>query len=278
MTDSSPPNTEKLNMENKEKIILVTNDDGIFAAGLHNLVEAVRDLGRVYVVAPDSPQSGKGHAVTLRKPLWFNRVDTFGEIEAWESSGTPVDCVKWAKNVLLKNKTIDLCVSGINHGANYSINIIYSGTMSAAMEAAFEGIHSVGFSLLDFSPDADFTEAKKSAAEISRFVLAQKPDPHQPLLLNVNIPALPAHQIKGTKVCRQAHARWVEEFKEAHDPQGNKYYWLAGEFVNLDRGQDTDVKALEDGYISVVPCQFDLTRYEAFDQLTELHHEKKKVG
>lgn len=265
-------------MKEKEKIILVTNDDGIFAPGLHNLVEAVRDLGKVYVVAPDSPQSGKGHAVTLREPLRFNAVDSFDGIEAWESSGTPVDCVKWAKNVLLKNKTIDLCVSGINHGPNYSINIIYSGTMSAAMEAAFEGIHSVGFSLLDFSLDADFTEARKSAAEISRFVLSQPPNPKRPLLLNVNIPALPKHKLKGMKLCRQANARWVEEFKEARDPQGNKYYWLAGEFVNMDRGEDTDVQALEEGYISIVPCQFDLTDYHVFDQLTELHHERKEVG
>src|SRR5699024_6517006 len=193
-------------MEDKQKTILVTNDDGIFAPGLHNLVEAVRDLGRVYVVAPDSPQSGKGHAVTLREPLRFNRVHPFGEIEAWERSGTPVDCVKWAKNVLLKNKTIDLCVSGINHGANYSINLIYSATMSAAMEAAFEGIHSIGFSLLDFSIDADFTEARKRAAEISRFVLTQETNAHQPLLINVDIAHLPANGLNGMLFCRPDHA------------------------------------------------------------------------
>lgn len=257
-------------MADKEKIILVTNDDGMFAPGIHALVDAVRDLGKIYVVSPDSPQSGKGHAVTLRDPLRFNRVNTFEDIEAYECSGTPVDCVKWAKNVLLKNETIDLCVSGINHGANYSINIIYSGTMSAAMEAAMEGIHSVGFSLLDYSFEADFTASSKVARKISNYILSLEKDRHDPLLLNVNIPALPAGEVKGIKVCRQANARWVEEFQEGEDPHGMKYYWLAGEFVNMDTGNGTDVQALDEGYISVVPCQFDLTDYPAFDKLKGL--------
>lgn len=257
-------------MENREQVILVTNDDGMSAPGLHALVNAVRNLGKVYVVSPDSPQSGKGHAVTLREPLRFNPVKTFEGIEAYECSGTPVDCVKWAKNILLKNNTIDLCVSGINHGANFSINIIYSGTMSAAMEAALEGIHSVGFSLLDFSFDADFTESAKVATKISTYMLALDKDPKNPLLLNVNIPALPAEELKGIKLCRQADARWVEEFKEGKDPRGMKYYWLAGEFVNMDTGNGTDVQALEEGYISVVPCQFDLTNYQAFEKLSGL--------
>lgn len=261
-------------MSNNEKTILVTNDDGMFAPGLHALIEAVQDLGTVYVVSPDSPQSGKGHAVTLREPLRFKRVRTFDGIEAYECSGTPVDCVKWAKNVLLKNQSIDLCVSGINHGANYSINIIYSGTMSAAMEAALEGIHSVGFSLLDFSFEADFSHSKKVASQVSRFLLSKERNPKQPLLLNVNIPALPSQEIKGMKICRQANARWVEEFQEGKDPQGMKYYWLAGEFVNMDSGGGTDVQALEDGYVSVVPCQFDLTDYTAFDKLEGLNDDE----
>ncbi len=257
-------------MTEKEKIILVTNDDGMFAPGIHALVNAVRHLGKVYVVSPDSPQSGKGHAVTLRMPLRFNRVTTFEGVEAYECSGTPVDCVKWAKNVLLRNETIDLCVSGINHGANYSINIIYSGTMSAAMEAAMEGIHSVGFSLLDFSFAADFSESAKIARKISEYVLSLEKDRHHPLLLNVNIPALPAEELKGIKICRQANARWVEEFQEGVDPHGMKYYWLAGEFVNMDTGDGTDVTALDEGYVSVVPCQFDLTDYPALEKLNDL--------
>lgn len=259
---------------NKEKIILVTNDDGMFAPGIHSLVNAVRDLGKVYVVSPDSPQSGKGHAVTLREPIRFNRVKTFEDIEAWECSGTPVDCVKWAKNILLKNETIDLCVSGINHGANASINIIYSGTMSAAMEAAMEGIHSVGFSLLDFSFEADFSASERIANRVSKYVLGLEPDTNGPILLNVNIPAIPEDKLKGIKICRQANARWKEEFQEGIDPRGMKYYWMAGELFNLDNGQDTDLQALEDGYVSVVPCQFDLTDYPTLRNLNGLMNDQ----
>lgn len=257
-------------MTSKEKVILVTNDDGMFAPGIHALVNAVSDLGKVYIVSPDSPQSGKGHAITLREPIRFNRVKTFDDIEAYECSGTPVDCVKWAKNVLLKNETIDLCVSGINHGANASINIIYSGTMSAAMEAAMEGIHSVGFSLLDFSFEADFSPAAKVARQISEYVLNQDIDPQHPILLNVNIPALSEDDLKGIRICRQANARWVEEFQEGKDPRGMKYYWMAGELANMDSGKDTDIQALEDGYVSVVPCQFDLTDYPTLEKLNGL--------
>ena len=257
-------------MTTKERVILVTNDDGMFAPGLHALVNAVKDLGRIYVVSPDSPQSGKGHAITLREPIRFNRVNTFEGIEAYECSGTPVDCVKWAKNVLLKNESIDLCVSGINHGANASINIIYSGTMSAAMEAAMEGVHSVGFSLLDLSFEADFTAAGSVARQVSEYVLTFEKAPHDPLLLNVNIPALPNGELKGIKICRQANARWVEEFQEGKDPRGMKYYWMAGELANMDKGEDTDIEALENGFVSVVPCQFDLTHYPALGRLNGL--------
>src|SRR5690606_17404139 len=186
---------------------------------------------------------------------------------AYECSGTPVDCVKWATKVLLKDQVIDLCVSGINHGANASINIIYSGTMSAAMEAAMEGIHSVGFSLLDFSFEADFSAAEAVARQISEYMLTLEERPLRPLLLNVNIPAVPQEQLKGIKVCRQANARWVEDFQEGVDPRGMKYYWMAGELINLDEGSDTDIYALDHGYVSVVPCQFDLTDYNALDKL-----------
>ncbi|HLT92984.1 MAG TPA: 5'/3'-nucleotidase SurE [Membranihabitans sp.] len=254
-------------MSEKEKVILVTNDDGMFAPGLHALVKAMKGLGRIYIVSPDSPQSGKGHGITLRDPIRFNRVYTFDGVEAYECSGTPVDCVKWATKVLLKDQVIDLCVSGINHGANASINIIYSGTMSAAMEAAMEGIHSVGFSLLDFSFEADFSAAEAVARQISEYMLTLEERPLRPLLLNVNIPAVPQEQLKGIKVCRQANARWVEDFQEGVDPRGMKYYWMAGELINLDEGSDTDIYALDHGYVSVVPCQFDLTDYNALDKL-----------
>lgn len=251
-------------------LILVTNDDGMFAPGLKALVESVSDFGEIVVVAPDSPQSAKGHAITIADPLRLNKVNIFPEIQAYECSGTPVDCVKLAKNVLLKDRKIDLCVSGINHGSNASINIIYSGTMSAAMEASLEGCHSIGFSLLDYAFDADFEPCKFFIRKLVTEVL--KTPANKQLFLNVNFPKLPLDQIKGIKVCRQAEARWVEEFKEAMDPREQKYYWLTGKFINDDTGTDTDVFALENGYVSVVPCGHDLTDYKAISEITFLEN------
>lgn len=249
-------------------LILVTNDDGIVAPGIRALVEVASEMGEVVVVAPDSPQSGKGHAITIHDPLRLKKVNVFSGIEAWECSGTPVDCVKLAKHVVLKDRQIDLCVSGINHGSNASINILYSGTMSAAMEAALEGIRSIGFSLLDFSFDADFAPVKPWAKKIMAFMLNRPFQPGQ--LLNVNIPKLPESSIKGLRVCRQADARWVEKFVEGRDPSGQPYYWLTGEFINQDQGTDTDVWALENGYVSVVPSIHDLTNYAAIQELAAL--------
>lgn len=249
-------------------LILVTNDDGIVAPGIRALVEVASLLGDVVVVAPDSPQSGKGHAITIHEPLRLNKVNIFPGIESWESSGTPVDCVKLAKNVVLKDRQIDLCVSGVNHGSNASINIIYSGTLSAAMEASLENIRSVGFSLLDFSFDADFEPAKPWIRHIIEFMLARPFKTGQ--LLNVNIPKLPAEQIKGLRLCRQADARWKEKMVEGRDPSGQPYYWLSGEFYNNDMAEDTDIWALKNGYISVVPSMHDLTSYPALESLKDL--------
>jgi 5'-nucleotidase len=253
----------------KKPLILVTNDDGLFAPGIKALVEVASKLGDVIVVAPDSPQSGMGHAITIHNPLRLNKVSTFGNIEAYECNGTPVDCVKLAKHVILKDRKVDLCVSGINHGSNASINIIYSGTLSAAMEASLEGIDSIGFSLLDYSFDADFDPSMPFVEKIMRFVLEH--GLQKTKLLNVNIPKLKSGEIKGMRVCRQANARWVEEFMESEDPRGQKYYWLTGKFVNEDEGEDTDVWALENGFISIVPSQHDLTDYKAVTSLSDLH-------
>lgn len=254
----------------KEKpIILVTNDDGITAPGIKSLVEAARTLGKVIVVAPDKAQSGMGHAITIGHPLRMDKVDMFEGVEAWQTSGTPVDCVKLAVDKILHRKP-DLCISGINHGANHSINVIYSGTMSAAMEAAIESIPSIGFSLLDYKFEADFTAAKHYAHEIIKTVLDKKLDKH--LLLNVNIPSVPFELIKGIKVCKQAYAKYKEEFAERLDPHGKKYYWLTGEFINFDKAKDSDVWALKNNYVSVVPVQFDLTNYTLKNVL-----EKKKL-
>ncbi len=249
-------------------LILVTNDDGIVAPGIRALVEVAAELGEVVVVAPDSPQSGKGHAITIHDPLRLKKVKVFDHIEAWECSGTPVDCVKLAKHVVLKDRKIDLCVSGINHGSNASINIIYSGTLSAAMEASLEDIKSVGFSLDNFSFEADFEPAKFWVRRIMAYALAQPFESGN--LLNVNIPKLPADQLMGLRVCRQADARWVEKFVEGRDPSGQPYYWLSGQFVNNDSAEDTDVWALQNGYISVVPAMHDLTNYKAMHGLRKL--------
>ena len=248
----------KAQRKKQQPVILVTNDDGITAPGIRNLVEAVKDLGKVIVVAPDKPQSGMGHAITIGQPLRLAPVHEFEGIEAYQCTGTPVDCVKLAVDKVLHRKP-DLCLSGINHGANHSINVIYSGTMSAAVEAAIESIPSIGFSLLDYSIEADFEPAKKYARFLVKQMLSHKLDKHT--VLNVNIPAVPDELIKGIKICRQAYAKYEEDFLERADPNGRKYYWLTGEFVNFDKGTDTDVWALKNNYVSVVPVQFDLTNY-----------------
>lgn len=254
MAKASKKTTKKKDLP----VILITNDDGITAPGIQNLVEAVKDLGKIVVVAPDKPQSGMGHAITIGHPLRLHPVNSFEGIEAWQCSGTPVDCVKLAVDKILHRKP-DICLSGINHGANHSINVIYSGTMSAAVEAAIESIPSIGFSLLDYSIDADFTAARKYARLITETMLKKPLDKH--LILNVNIPPIEDRLIKGVKVCRQAYAKYDEDFVERKDPTGRRYFWLTGEFKNLDKGKDTDVWALENNYISLVPVQFDLTNY-----------------
>jgi 5'-nucleotidase len=255
----------KAKKKKTQPVILITNDDGITAPGIHNLVEAVKDLGKIIVVAPDKPQSGMGHAITIGQPLRLTSVNTFfAGVESYQCSGTPVDCVKLAVDKILRRKP-DLCLSGINHGANHSINVIYSGTMSAAVEAAIESIPSVGFSLLDYSIDADFTAARQYARIIVEQMLKKTPEKHT--VLNVNFPPVAPELIKGIRICRQAYAKYEEDFVERNDPNGRKYYWLTGEFVNFDKGKDTDVWALKNNYVSVVPVQFDLTNYQLKDKL-----------
>ncbi len=249
-------------------LILVTNDDGIAAPGLAALVEVARQLGQVIIVAPDSPQSGQGHAITLEDPLRLKRVDIFDGIEAYECTGTPVDCVKLAKHVVARGRTIRFCASGINHGSNAGVNVIYSGTMSAAMEASLEGITSVGFSLLDYRWEASFEAAKPFVREIIELGLGGGFG--EAKLLNVNIPTGRETPIQGVKVCRQADARWVEEFQEGTDPRGQSYYWLTGKFVPNDVVEGTDIFALDRHYVSVVPCMHDLTQHAALAGLRVL--------
>lgn len=242
----------------KHPVILVTNDDGITAPGIRNLILAAQPFGTVVVVAPDAPQSGMGHAITIGRPLRLDRVNTFDDlgVEAYQCSGTPVDCVKLAHDVVLKRKP-DICLSGINHGSNASINVIYSGTMSAAMEAAIEGIPSVGFSLMDFNFDADFRVSQQVAKDVlSRMIGTELPTP---FLLNVNIPKLEPTAFKGIRICRQADAKWAEHFDKRVDPRGRDYFWMTGRFVNNDEGENTDIEALKDGFASLVPIQIDFT-------------------
>ncbi len=250
-------------MENKP-LILVTNDDGITAPGIRALIEVMKEIGEVVVVAPNSPQSGMGHAITVNNTIFLEKISIDKEIDEYSCSGTPVDCVKIAIDQILKRKP-DLCVSGINHGTNSATSVIYSGTMSAAVEAGMNQIPAIGFSLCDFSWNADFEQAKPFVKLITKQLLShQLPEG---VVLNVNIPKLQAEQIKGVKICRQANATWVENFDERINPNGKKYYWLTGTFVNHDKGEDTDEWALANGYVSVVPVQYDLTAYHAIQQL-----------
>ena len=247
----------------KRPLILVTNDDGITAPGIRTLISVMNEIGDVVVVAPDGPQSGMGHAVTIDDTLYCNeiKVDNGPQIE-YKSSGTPADCVKFAVSEILDRKP-DLCVAGINHGSNSSINVIYSGTMSAAVEAGVESIPAIGFSLLDYSWNANFEPLKSYIKQIALNVLENSlPDG---VVLNVNFPK--AETFKGVKICRQARANWVEEFDKRINPQGRVYYWLTGNFVNMDKGEDNDEWALANNYISIVPVQFDLTAHHFIKKL-----------
>ena len=249
----------------RKPLILVTNDDGITAPGVRTLISVMQEIGDVIVVAPDKPQSAMGHAITINNTLYLNKISApDAEVTEYSCSGTPVDCVKMAVSEILKQKP-DLCVSGINHGSNSSINVIYSGTMSAAVEAGIEGIPAIGFSLQDFDWNADFEPTRPFVKKIAMQVLENGlPDG---VLLNVNFPKLKLEQIRGIKVCRQAKALWIEKFDKRSTPNGKDYYWLTGEFVNQDKGDDTDEWALDNGYISLVPVQFDLTAHHAIQQL-----------
>ena len=249
----------------QKPLILITNDDGINAPGIRTLIEVMNDIGDVIVVAPDSPQSAMGHAITINSTLFVEKVTIDkGKQTEYSCSGTPADCVKLAVNEILGRKP-DICVSGINHGSNSSINVIYSGTMSAAIEAGIEGIPAIGFSLLDYNWNANFNACKSYVKSITKHVLNNGIP--QGVVLNVNIPNAEKNEIKGVKICRQAKANWEEEFDKRKNPQGREYYWLTGKFVNLDKGEDTDEWALKNNYISVVPTQFDLTAHHCIQNL-----------
>lgn len=249
--------------------ILVTNDDGITAPGIAALIEVAMEFGKVTVVAPDSPQSGMGHAISIGKPLRLNEEKLPMKVEAYAASGTPADCIKLATGVLMKGKKPDLILSGINHGYNSSVSSIYSGTLSGAREGAIQGIPSIGFSLGNFQHSADMSASKVVVKSILDKVV--KNQLRSGTLLNVNIPYLPIDDIRGIKIVRQAMGRWVEEFDQRVDPYGRYYYWLTGKFELQDEGSDTDIHALKDGYVSVTPMTHDLTQHRDIASLTQWH-------
>jgi 5'-nucleotidase len=251
---------------NQTPLILISNDDGITSHGIRTLVEVMQQVGEVVVVAPNKPQSGMGHAITIGEPLRLNSSNIFGSVEAYECSGTPADCIKLGKHHVLKGRQPDLVVSGINHGSNASISILYSGTMSAAVEGAIEGIPSIGFSIDDFSHTADFSHTIDYIKQIAQSVLANGLP--KGTALNVNLPKKSDEPIKGIRICRQTNGKWHEEFEKRQDPYGRSYFWMDGYFVNFDKGQtDTDIWAIENNYVSIVPCQYDMTAYNVIEQM-----------
>lgn len=251
-------------MEGKRPLILVTNDDSISAKGIHSLWETALKFGDVVVIAPDSPQSGMGHAITINEPLRVAKVSIFGETDGYSCSGTPVDCVKLGVCEILDRRP-DLIVSGINHGANYATNVLYSGTMSAAVEGAMEEIPSIGFSLCSFDPDADFSVAQKVVEEVMAQVL--ETGLQRGVCLNVNIPYVKAEDFKGIKVCRQAPAHWEDRFDRRKDQFDRPYFWMTGQFKDNEQKEDTDIYWIDKGYASIVPTQFDMTAYSAMNEL-----------
>jgi 5'-nucleotidase len=255
---------------NQKPLILVTNDDGIQARGMEALISVARKFGNVVAISSREPMSGMSHAITIKVPLRVRLLSEEPGLTRYITNGTPVDGVKLVFNSLVDRRP-DLLLSGVNHGSNSSSSVLYSGTMAAAMEGAVNHIPSVGFSLLDFDPDADFKASRRVAEEVTRYVLESGlPDG---ICLNVNIPALPFEEIRGIRVCSQANGYWKEEFEKRTDPNGAEYYWLTGFFHNREPengGTGTDEWALKNRYVSVVPINTDLTAYSVLEKMKSL--------
>ena len=252
-----------------ERLILVTNDDGVQARGMAAAIEVARGFGRTVVVAPEQVQSGMSQAITMNSPLFLRHVRSEEGLTVYAFSGTPVDCVKMAFDHLLRNEQVDLVLSGINHGSNSAVNVLYSGTMGAAIEGSFYGCPAIGLSLTDHSPEADFEAAVAWGRRIVGEVLAH--NRRLPLCLNVNVPAGRPETIRGMRLCRQNRGFWREEFYRREDPRGREYFWLTGDFVNAEPdAEDTDEWALAHGYVSVVPVQVDMTDYGQLEALRQV--------
>jgi len=251
--------------EDRRPVILVTNDDGFRASGLEALIEIVKPMGRVVVVAPEEGNSGMSHAITIKTPLRIKKRNRNDDVDLYSVNGTPVDCVKLAINQLFKTLP-DLIVSGINHGSNSSVSVFYSGTMAATIEGCLYGIPSIGFSILDYTSNPDFSASIQFGQSLVKNVLENGLT--KGTCLNVNFPVLSASEIKGFKVCRQNKATWKEEFEKRSDPRGQDYYWLTGYFHNDEpNATDTDEWALNNGYISIVPISIDITAYKEIEKI-----------
>ena len=252
-----------------ERLIFVTNDDGYASKGFQAAIEVARRFGRVVAIAPELPQSGMSQAITIYNPLYLKKVRSGEGVEVYSLSGTPVDCIKMAFDHILRDRKVDLVISGINHGSNSAVNVLYSGTMGAAIEGSFYGCPSVGLSLTSHDADADFTASVYYGTKVIESVLgAGLP---LPLCLNVNVPVGAVEEIRGVRVCRQTRGSWRETFFCRRDPHDREYFWLTGDFYNSEPdAEDTDEWALDHGYVSVVPVQVDLTDYSRMDALKKL--------
>lgn len=252
-------------MSAREKpLILVCNDDGIFSPGIKALAEIADEFGDVEIIAPDRQQSAVGHAITIQTPLRSRAFQIDGRFNGQAVSGTPADAVKLAHNTLLSRKP-DLVVSGINHGSNAGINILYSGTVSAATEGTILGYPSIAVSCTEFSEDADLAGAQDAARKVIAYVLNHGLP--KGVTLNLNAPGGP---LKGIRWARQANSRYVEEFEGRVDPHNRSYYWMTGKFQLLDQDENNDISALEDGYASLTPIQYDLTSYSLLNDLKKI--------
>lgn len=258
-------------MNGKKLSILVSNDDGILSEGLSSLVKELRTIADVTIVAPDSQQSAVGHAITVHRPLRVREVKKDGEFFGFAVDGTPSDCVKLAIRNLMKAKP-DLVISGVNHGSNTAISVIYSGTVSAATEGTILGIPSIAMSLTTFEANADFSYAAKFARQLALKVIENGLP--SGTILNVNVPAVPENEIKGVVITRQGKSVWNDEFEARRDPGNKQYFWLKGELIELDEEEDIDQRAILNNKISITPIQFDLTNYDLIDDLKKWKFEE----
>lgn len=261
-----------MTLETGDRLILITNDDGLYAAGLRTLLEVAEEFGKVVLISTMESMSGMSQALTVKIPIRVKLLEENDKHRIYACNGTPTDSVKLAINQLLEREP-DWLLSGINHGSNASVSVLYSGTMAAALEGCLYGIPSAGFSLNDFSPKADFSICREYVRTVLRILTVRKLP--EGVCLNVNIPSVPAGEIKGIRICRQARGNWKEEFEKRKDPMGKTYYWLTGYFRNHEPdASDTDEWALANNYVSIVPVTTDMTAHNVIPSVKSWFEQK----